>query len=415
MGLRILHTADWHLGQRFYDYDRTEEHEHFLNWLVDVIEKEQIDVLLIAGDIFDVTNPTSAAQRLFYNFLYNATHRVAGLQIILTAGNHDSPARLEAPAVLMETFNVSVIGAVKRNSIDNEPDWQSVIIPLMNRKKEIKGYCLAVPYLRPGDYEIDQTIENPYNSGIYTFYQQLYLFAQNQNKESLPIIAMGHLHTAKAVISDSEKGIRGGLEVVESDAFPQGLSYVALGHIHKAQTVGGKSNMRYSGSPLPMSFSEVNYKHQVIVADIESHQEVKIQEIPIPRLVDLKRIGTPVHPLPKKELLQELQNLPDKEMIDGDAAPYLEINILLDSPDLMINQEIKDVLLTKHVRLARNVAYYPSKGEVEELDIRNIEDLKDISPLEMLSKHYQNKYSTNLPDELIQLFNVVLSDIQQDN
>lgn len=415
MGIKILHTGDWHLGQKFYDYDRTSEHRAFLDWLINYIKVENVDALLIAGDIFDVANPSSLAQRLFYNFLYEVTQCVKGLQIILIAGNHDSAARLEAPSVLMEVFNITIVGNVKRKPDDNSIDWSSLIIPLKDKSTQNTiAYCLAVPFLRNGDFDITIEQDHSYTDDVRNFYQNLYEEVAQINQDNLPIIAMGHLHTSNAMLSDSERGIRGGLEVVDINSFHPNIAYVALGHIHKAQKVGGFSHIRYAGSPIPMSFSEANYKHQVVDVKIDGVNPIEIQSVEIPLKVELKRAGLPNQPLPKEQLFEFLNQLPELTPdLNLEDAPYLEVNVLLDGPDLLINQEIKDALNNKYVRLARNVAYYPSVKDVEIIDIQNIEELKEISPLELLQKYYQNKYDVIMPDELTALFNEIISDLDQ--
>ena len=182
--MKILHTADWHLGQTFYEYDRREEHLHFLEWLKQQIRQHEIDVLLIAGDVFDSPNPSAESQRMYYRFLREVTSENPSLQIIIIAGNHDSAARLEAPNPLLEDMNVTVRGVVRRNA-EGDIDLQHLIVPLYT-EGEVTAYCLAVPYLRQGDYP---SAEN-YSKGVQLLYEQLF----NEVKEKgLPVIAMGHL------------------------------------------------------------------------------------------------------------------------------------------------------------------------------------------------------------------------------
>ena len=135
MSLKIIHTADWHLGQTFFGYDRDEEHEAFLSWLIDILTLRQTDVLLIAGDVFDVANPSAAAQRRFFRFLREANRRNPQLQIVIIAGNHDSAARLEAPIPLLEELNTSIVGAVPRKPIP-KIDFDSLLIPLYNKGRK---------------------------------------------------------------------------------------------------------------------------------------------------------------------------------------------------------------------------------------------------------------------------------------
>ena len=166
--MKILHTADWHLGQTFYEYDRREEHLHFLEWLKQQIRQHEIDVLLIAGDVFDSPNPSAESQRMYYRFLREVTSENPSLQIIIIAGNHDSAARLEAPNPLLEDMNVTVRGVVRRNA-EGDIDLQHLIVPLYT-EGEVTAYCLAVPYLRQGDYP---SAEN-YSKGVQLLYEQLF-------------------------------------------------------------------------------------------------------------------------------------------------------------------------------------------------------------------------------------------------
>lgn len=409
MALKILHTADWHLGQKFYEYDRTEEHQKFLSWLIELLESEGVDVLLVAGDIFDVANPSSASQRLFYDFLYSATQRIKGLQIILTAGNHDSPSRLEAPSSWMELFDISIIGSVRK--VENEIDWESLIIPLKDRAtKSVQGYCMAVPYLRNGDYGNIGGDTSNYTNNIYSFYHELYKQVSDKNDAKLPVVAMGHLFVSGSEISDSEKGIRGGLEIVSPDTFHEEIFYVALGHIHRAQKIAGLEYIRYSGTPIPMSFSEVDYKHQVVVVELEKGQRT-IHTHEIPLTTSLIRVGTPSHPIVKDELMDKLNSLPDKDLSTFSTAPYLEINVLLDAPDLTINQEIKEILDSKHMRLARNVAHYPKSNNAQAYQVNSLDELRQLSPSEMFERHYLGKYNSEIPSEIKTIFNEVLQEI----
>ena len=162
--MKIIHTADWHLGQSFYEYDRKTEHTRFLAWLKDIVQTCQADVLIIAGDIFDSPNPSAESQRIYYSFLREVTGENPRLQVIIIAGNHDSAARLEAPNPLLEDMSVTVKGSVKRTD-DGQIDYENFIVPL-----QAGGVCLAVPYLRQGDYpEADS-----YSKGVQSLYHRLY-------------------------------------------------------------------------------------------------------------------------------------------------------------------------------------------------------------------------------------------------
>ena len=237
--MRVLHTADWHLGQTFYQYDRYEEHQHFLNWLLQTIEQERIDVLLISGDIFDVSNQLLLLYGNFYHFLREILQRFPELQVIATAGNHDSPVRLEMPVPFLEGSHIHLIGSVKRSGEGAAIDYRSLIIPLYKpQTTTVEAYCLSVPFLRLGDYPKAEGNGMDYAKGVSQFYQEITKEAQEMLKPHQALIAMGHLHASGAEISEedtAERAIVGGVEAISAGQFPEALQYVALGHIHKAQ------------------------------------------------------------------------------------------------------------------------------------------------------------------------------------
>ena len=272
--MRLLHTSDWHLGQTLHTFDRTYEHQCFLDWLVDTIVAEQADALLIAGDVFDNANPSAAAQRQLYRFLQQARARAPQLQVVVIAGNHDSAGRLEAPGPLLEAHGVTVLGNVVRGA-DGAIDLERMLVPLRDRAGAIKAWCLAIPFLRPGDLprvaagELEAA--DPYLHGIALLYQQAYALAKSKCANGEAVLAMGHCHMVDGQASeDSERRIViGGTEALPATMFDPTLAYAALGHLHLAQRVGKKEHLRYCGSPLPLSFAEVGYQHQVLRVDLD--------------------------------------------------------------------------------------------------------------------------------------------------
>lgn len=409
MSLKIIHTADWHLGQTFFGYDRDEEHEAFLLWLRETIAIQQADVLLIAGDVFDVANPSAAAQRRFFRFLKEINGRVPHLQIIIVAGNHDSAARLEAPVPLLEELNTFVIGVVRKKE-DGEIDFDSLLIPLYNKEHRREAICLAVPFLRQGDYPAPEEGKDTYVNGINRMYRQLYEYAGKYKSEGEAIVAMGHLHATGAELSDddrSERMIMGGLESVSADTFAEGLAYTALGHIHKAQRVGRRENVRYSGSPLPMSFSETGYRHQVVAVTLSEGKLMAVETLPVPRKVDLLVI--PKQPVPPVEVIKALALLPPvKEGESISSYPFLEVCVLMTEPDPGFRHRVEEVLADKAVRLASILPSYPKQPQREEICPLSYADLQQIAPLDMLRHAFTSKYGGELPEELEELFNHVV-------
>lgn len=414
MSLKIIHTADWHLGQTFFGYDREEEHDAFLSWLIDTLTEQQTDVLLIAGDVFDVANPSASAQRRFFHFLKEANRRNPHLQIVVVAGNHDSAARLESPIPLLEELNTSIVGLIRRTET-GEIDFDSLLIPIYNKEREREAWCLAVPYLRQGDYPAPEEGNDTYIAGINRMYRQLYDYADAKRKPGEALLAMGHLHATGAELSDddrSERIIMGGLESVSSDTFDEGLAYTALGHIHKAQRIGGRENLRYSGSPLPMSFSEKNYCHQVVAITVENGCLSEIAPVPIPLLVDLHRI--PQQPAPTEEVIAQLTELPlagTEGNEDPTRWPYVEVRVLMTEPDPGFRHRVEEVLADKAVRLTTIVPSYPKREDDDTVRPLTYSDLQRIDPLDMLKHAFTSKYGGELPEDIESLFKEVMREV----
>jgi exonuclease SbcD len=402
--IKILHTADWHIGQLFFGYDRSYEHQQFLNWLVDTLYKEKIDVLLISGDVFDLSNPSATAVKMFYSFLNQATKQSPALQIIITAGNHDSASRLESPKPLIESSNIHIVGLVEKDEA-GAIDYAKVVIPLKNNEGATCAWCIAAPFLRMGDYPVLADCDNAYVEGVAAFYKEAYEFISSTVSEDLPVIAMGHLHAQHAEVGDIDKlerPIMGGVECISASAFHESICYVALGHIHKAQRIGGKEHIRYCGSPLPMSFSEINYKHQVVVFDLENETVTNLKTMEIPLSVPLKQV--PSMPGSLLEVLGALSQLPAAEG-NLSIAPYLEVRVLLDGPEPGLRKQIETVIADKYVRLAKiDARYKTASASATEIASTGAAQLNDLQPLDVLEKVYQSKYQNPVPEALVKLF-----------
>ena len=288
--MKILHTSDWHLGRLLYKRQRDEEFIKFLDWLTVILRQEQVDVLLIAGDVFDTTTPSNFAQELYYRFLHTAS--ACCRHIVVIAGNHDSPAFLDAPKTLLKVLNVHVVGAVTKHRQDevlllHKPDGSPELI------------VCAVPYLRDRDVRHSEPGESPEAKeqkmveGIRNHYTEVVNLAEQKRQElavSIPIIAMGHLFTAGGETMEGD-GVRslyvGSLAQVSASLFPACLDYLALGHLHVPQKVGGSEIKRYSGSPLPMGFGEAKRpKSLCLVEIIEGKTQVNVVNIPIFRSLE---------------------------------------------------------------------------------------------------------------------------------
>jgi len=399
--IRILHTADWHLGQTFFGYDRTQEHEHFLDWLAGVLTKNKIDVLIVAGDVFDVSNPSAASQRMFYRFIHRVTTENPGLQLVIVAGNHDSAARLESPLPLLQEMRTEIKGIVRKQ--DGEIDYSHLLVELKNESGRVEALCLAVPFLRQGDYPVVETEGNPYAEGVKELYARLVEYALKKRTDGQALVAVGHLLATGSEIAEkdhSERIIIGGLESVSPESFSEQIVYTALGHIHKAQRVSGRENIRYAGSPLPMSFAEKHYHHGVVKVILDEGWAVEIEKLEYTPLVRLLSIPAK-EPAAPDEVLDELCRL---ELPESGPKPYLEVKVKLSEPEPMLRQQIEEILEGKPVRLARIVSSYrqAAEGSVEEEVLAA--GLQEMNPLQIVKATFENSYQTEMPKELVKLF-----------
>lgn len=411
--MKILHTADWHLGQTFYEYSRHDEHIRFLDWLCWQIKEREVDVLLVAGDVFDGPNPSAEAQRLYYSFLRRVTTESPFLQIILIAGNHDSASRLEAPNPLLEEMNITVRGVVKRDE-DGDIDLSHLIIPIYKKGKyapgnmnmhDIAAFCLAVPYLRQGDYPPAES----YAQGVGMLYRQLFAAVKDEGK---PVIAMGHLQATGSELSGddrSERTLIGGLEGISPDAFDAQLIYTALGHLHRAQRVSGRDNVRYSGAPLPMTFAEKNNRNSVVLITYEEGETV-MQRIDVPPYVRL--LSIPQQPAMLDEVLDAIDALPDGEVTE--RSPYLEVKVRMNEPDTSYKYRIETALQGKSVRLARVVAVMPERKEGG-IRAASYEELQGVHPLDVAMDYYKRMYDeAEMPAAMKELLQQVISEVSKE-
>lgn len=412
--MRLLHTSDWHLGQTLHDFDRAYEHQCFLDWLLDTLEAEQIDALLIAGDIFDHSNPSAESQRQLYRFLSSAKRRLPDLDVIIIAGNHDSAGRLEAPIPLLESFDIKVVGTIARNA-DNAIELDRLVAPLKNRDGEIAAWCLAVPFLRPGDVPRAETDGDPYLEGVKLLYRQVLDHALNLRETGQAIIALGHCHMNGGETSDESERrlVIGGSEALPVELFDPVIAYAALGHLHRAQKVGGQDRVRYCGSPLPMSFTEIHYPHQVIRIDLEGESIAQITPIPVPRSVDLLRI--PAQPAPIDEVLAMLKalHLADKPR---PAQPYLQVRVLLNGPEPALRAHVDSALNGKPVRLVKIEPNYSNRADGNKSDDpQSLDDLGRMQPDDIFSKLHRRKYGAEPSAELLRAFTELLLTADQES
>ncbi len=284
--MKILHTSDWHLGRTLYGKKRYEEFAALLHWLTDTLDQHQVDVLLVAGDVFDTGTPSTRAQELYYRFL-RQVGQSACRHVVIIAGNHDSPAFLEAPRDLLRILDIHVIGAGSE-----EPAGEVLLLRRPDGTPEL--VVCAVPYLRDRDVRSAEAGESmadkacKLQAGIRAHYAAVSALAEQQRNAidpRLPIVATGHLFAAGGQTTDGD-GVRelyvGTLAHVDAAIFPACIDYLALGHLHVPQKVGGSETRRYSGSPLAMGFGEARQRKSVCLVEFQGRTaSVTLLEVPV--------------------------------------------------------------------------------------------------------------------------------------
>jgi DNA repair protein SbcD/Mre11 len=404
--MRLIHTSDWHLGQTLHNFERAYEHQCFLDWLTDTVVAEQADALLIAGDVFDTANPSASAQKQLYRFLQQVRMRAPQLDIVVIAGNHDSPGRLEAPGPLLESQSTTVIGHILRKD-DGSIDLERLVVPLHERSGAVGAWCLAVPFLRPGDVPriaaTEDAAADPYLAGIGLLYQQAFALAAARRTDGQAIVAMGHCHMVGGAASlDSERRIViGGTEALPAAVFDPAIAYAALGHLHLAQRVGQQEHVRYCGSPLPLSFSEVAYQHQVLRIDLDGGAVASVTPILIPRAVDLLRV--PPQPAPLEEALAALAALalPDAPL---HTQPFLEVRVLLDAPEPGLRGRIEAAIAGKPVRLAKIEPTRKHAGSADAPAAMSLDQLAQLQPDDIFRRLYLQKFGEDAPADQMSAF-----------
>ncbi len=395
--MRILHTADWHLGHRLHGFDRGHEHGEFLRWLADLLVEHRVDLLLVAGDLFDSANPPASAQAAWYRFLAALSRRAPDLRVVVVAGNHDSPSRLAAPAPVLEGLGVTVMGTVTARQGGLDPD------PVVEvRTPRGDGVALAaIPHLRRSDLPRVGDDRDPLAEGVAGIYREALERARGLG---LPTVATGHLYVVGGQVSElSERVILGGnLHAVPLGSF-EGWDYVALGHLHKGQELG--TGRWYSGSPIPLSLPERAYRHQVLMVDLGAGGLERVEAIPVPRWVELLRIPTEGS-LPLDEALDALAGLDP----GGGPRPFLEVCVTLDRPEPGLKAMVDQALQDKEVNLARIQVHYTGRGGQPEARETRLDEL---GPWEVFQARWDRDHDGPVPRDLADAFHEALDMAQE--
>ena len=391
--MKILHTADWHIGKRLHKHYLYEDFNLFIQWLCKLVIDKKIEVILVSGDVFDLANPSAEARKQYYQTL--VTLKNLNCRLIITGGNHDSPSMLDAPKELLSALQMDVIGGLPKNMED-------CIIPLPHNENP-KVVIAALPYLRDADVRLaneGNTYEErlaAIRKGIQAKFDETAEICKNKYPK-VPALAMGHLYAAGVSTSESERDIQiGNQAAFKAEQFNSYFSYVALGHIHQPQRINTQIPTFYSGSPLMLSFSERKDEKRVLLLDTKNGFEPK--SIPIPSVRKLLKL---------KGNLAELKLKLTDLKVEENLATLVEIEMqeehystqkLADLDELVSNFNQENVEIIKHRAHFKNQQLQSSEVFGAQ---QNLADLKPKEVFESLLKN--EAFSEEEKQELLHTF-----------
>ncbi len=404
--MKILHTADWHIGKQLHKQSLSEEMDLFIEWLLSYIKKEKIDLLLISGDIFDVANPASKDREVYFKFLSILIQ--LGTRTIITGGNHDSIAVLNAPSVLLGHMGITVIGGAKENITEE-------VIEIKNKKGELEAVVVAVPFLRDKDLRrIDPNQNQDRREAIREGMKQHYRVLSDHCKafqKKAPIIAMGHLYAKGATISESERDI-GNQSSINADIFTDVFDYVALGHIHRPQIVAKNEAIRYSGSPIALSFSEKSDEKSLVLIETTKTNIKDTSIVPIPKQRKLVRLSGDYD-----KIADQLANYKS----DSTLRDFVELQVhaqsfshsLISKVEALIGEyeDQEDFLILKH-----SFQFEESSKQVTDFFEENI-NIEEMKPEEIFETKLasEENMEEDQKQKLKELFAEVLVEVQQND
>ena len=418
--IKIIATSDWHLGNLFHGHDRLPEHKHFLGWLLTQIKTRQPDALLVAGDVFDNSNPSAAAQSAYYEFLADATQTCPKMQIVITAGNHDSASRLEAPRPLLSRHKVEIRGNVHREWNSEENCWQvkydDLLIPVATASGE-RLVVMAVPYLR------SDMVQNPnYSQGVNEFLRAL----TERARELYPnqtLVMMTHMYAKGADIAKndySEKIVIGGQEEVVMEGWTGHPDYMTCGHIHKRQKVWDTDWARYSGSILPMSSAERDYTHGVDLVTFETSKKPHVEQLvyePQHKIVVLPENDEALTPKKMKTLIDA--TLDDRN--DGQLDERFRYVFLKVTMEKMSAEEIHDLEEAVNEKNAKCCKIQRILPQIDVTTIagskklRSIDDILNRAPMETLKEAYLIAHGVEMSKQQETLLDHLLGSIKNES
>lgn len=371
--MKVIHTSDWHLGQQLHSHSRQEEHRRALDWLADLVQVEEIDLVLVSGDVFDLTTPPNYARQMYYQFFERIT-RSGRTRVVITAGNHDSPATLHLADKFLLRHGIQIVGTGSE-AVEKE------ILEIRTPSGQLQAVVAAVPFLRdsvilpaiPGESPRETIVRRRAN--IKAHYQQIGQALSQWQKAGVPLIATGHLYVRNSDDPEKQDNIyMGDRANMDTADFPALLDYVALGHIHKPQALDPDGKIRYSGSLIPLSFSERPDDKQVWLLEFEGRHLKNVEARKVPLSRHLKTIACP----PEK-LREQLTGFAERHREPLEPWVWVKLDCTQGTPPQpvqLVAQAAEDLPL-------RVVTITLLHADGEKADHMPTEDLRNLSPIEV--------------------------------
>ncbi len=419
----LLHTSDWHLGLDLAGHDRLAEQARILDWLRGQCQELGVDALLVAGDVFDVANPSSAAQRLLADFLVDLRRDCPRITVILTGGNHDSALRLEIARPYGQALGrIHLVGGLDERAPDVE---DKAVIVLRDGVGAALGACLAVPFMRVGDLDCrpaeGEPLARAYERSLAAFYGRLRRRAR-ELAPGKPVVGMGHLTLSRGEKCGSEQLLVGGIDGIGADAIAEGLDYLALGHLHRGQQVGSP-RIRYSGSPLSIDFDERRYPHQVLLVRLEgpaaegAAAELTVTALAVPQAVPLLRL--PEAAGTWEDLERAVAEVPwqDHAALPSALQPLVELQVIDDGTVGDLPARVEALCRDKPLRLVRSLRLLRPGGDAPAGEAGAESTLaltlgSDTAPFQLFSTAWARKYGSSPPPELAAAFEEVVAQVR---
>lgn len=395
---KFIHTSDWHLGQNFYGYDRSEEQQDFLRQLADIVRKQTPDALLVSGDIFHTAAPSNAAVNLYVEELLNIHKACPTMAIVVIAGNHDSPSRLDSDKRLWELAGVTVLGSIARDN-NGHADLGNHIINVND-----KGIIAAVPFAYPQSFPVMKGEEVERDKRQAAYFQALLNHADTKNRDNLPVVLMAHLAVNNSDFTGHDRNMK--MECVEIDQLGNGYDYIALGHIHRPQDVSERA--RYCGTPIPVSFDE-QCEHSVSIVEIDSHGDLPRIETKVIKNTKPLRTIPPTAPADFETALELLQQFNPNE------RAYIRLNVLVDRflPE-GAQERAAAAVKDKRCRYC-DMKRTSTAAVTSQATQLTVEQFNKMLPVEVANQFFIDKTGQPMSDNQQTMFNAIYQEVEKEN